>query len=371
MRNPNGYGCVVDLGKHRRNRYAPRVRVGVNYTEDGKPMPLYKYLGYFDDRKLANICLANYNAQKLENIPEQKNHIIGNTAPIEKKIEKVSITFSYVYDGFIEYKKGKIKQLSKSAFDNYSSSFKRLSGLHNVEMVNITFDLLQKEINKNTDMSYGTMHQIKNLLKQIYEYAIRCRYVKEDISAYCDYEVKKVKKEDAHSPFTDEEVKLLWKNKDDYDVGTVLIMIYTGMRITEILTLTNDKIHLDEKYIIHGEKTEAGQDRVIPIHNCILPIIKERYEDNADYFIKRKYYARTRQNYYYHEWNSLNIKYGMNHKAHDTRYTCASLMKEYKIDIYYRKLIIGHAIKDITDGVYTKTTPERLVKEINRIKVSK
>lgn len=361
MRNPNGYGSVIDLGKNRRKRYAARIPLNTIVNKNGKPSVRYRYIGYFEDRKSANICLATYNMQKDENNPEVVN------ASIIKKSEIP--TFEYVYERFLEYKKSKVKKLSESSFYGYNSAYKRLSGLHGIKMPNITYELLQGEINNNVNMSKGTMTQIRNFLKQIYSYAIKSKYVKEDISALCDYEVKVSEKAPAHKPFTNKEIGLLWKRKDDYDAGTVLIMIYTGMRITELLTLTNDKIDMENHCIHHGIKTAAGKNRTIPIHDAIYPIVKNRYHNNNDYFIPDIKPSRTRQNFYNKSLTPLMNELCMDHIAHDTRYTCASLMKEYEIDDYYRKVILGHAITDITNGIYTKTTTERLLSEINRIQI--
>ena len=42
-------------------------------------------------------------------------------------------------------------------------------------------------------------------------------------------------------------------------------MIYTGLRIGEVSAILPENVHIDEGYIIGGEKTEAGRDRVIPL----------------------------------------------------------------------------------------------------------
>ena len=43
----------------------------------------------------------------------------------------------------------------------------------------------------------------------------------------------------------------------------ILMLIYTGMRIGELFSLTLDNYH--NNYVVGGEKTEAGRNRVIPI----------------------------------------------------------------------------------------------------------
>lgn len=52
-----------------------------------------------------------------------------------------------------------------------------------------------------------------------------------------------------------------------------MIFLFTGMRISELFTLPVSAIHLDGPvpYLQGGMKTQAGRNRVIPIHRRILP----------------------------------------------------------------------------------------------------
>ena len=58
----------------------------------------------------------------------------------------------------------------------------------------------------------------------------------------------------------------------------------------------------------------------------------------------------------------------MEHLPHDGRHTCATLMESAGIPLIRRKLILGHAIRDVTEGVYTHVKPEELIAEISKIK---
>ena len=54
-------------------------------------------------------------------------------------------------------------------------------------------------------------------------------------------------------------------------------MCYSGFRITEYKTL---EVNLKEKYFLGGIKTDAGKDRIVPIHSAILPLVVQRIKKN-------------------------------------------------------------------------------------------
>lgn len=64
----------------------------------------------------------------------------------------------------------------------------------------------------------------------------------------------------------------------------------------------------------------------------------------------------------------INKKFGMSHRPHDTRHTFITLGKEANMNEYILKLIVGHAIEDVTEKVYTHRTMEQLATEIEKIK---
>ena len=57
MKNPNGYGSVIKLGGKRRKPFGARITIG--YNDKGKQ--IFKYIGYFENRKAAMQALAEYN----------------------------------------------------------------------------------------------------------------------------------------------------------------------------------------------------------------------------------------------------------------------------------------------------------------------
>lgn len=59
----------------------------------------------------------------------------------------------------------------------------------------------------------------------------------------------------------------LWNNLYDVDyVDVLLIQCYSGWRPQELGLLKMENVDLENWVIVGGMKTDAGKDRVVPIH---------------------------------------------------------------------------------------------------------
>lgn len=129
--------------------------------------------------------------------------------------------------------------------------------------------------------------------------------------------------------------------------AAILILLYTGMRVGELNTVS--EVH--EHYLVAGEKTKEGRNRVIPIHPLIQPIVKG-FEFNSN---SVAYYEKQVE------------KLLPGHTPHDTRRTFISRSVERGMaDVACRK-IVGHVGKDINEKSYTFLTPEYLYEEIQKL----
>ena len=338
MKRSNGSGTVIKFKGKRRKPYAARITVGVKLNEKGQAIQQYKYVGYFEKQADALAALERYNVN-------------GDVVP-----KPCGERFSEIYDLWNAEKPAVSVSAQKSRF----MSYKYLAPLHNMVFSKITLSDLENAIKPHLSKSDSTISHIKTLLKGMYRYALRHDIVDKDYSALLEVAPQNAQKR-PHTPFTDSEVQILWQNQNDRTARIMLVLIYTGMRVMEYLSMPTSALHGD--YLIGGEKTAAGRDRVIPLHRDIIPLIQpdgDRLVTNGG----KPYTYDT----YKEQTEKLFARLGMNHTPHDARHTCASKMEEAGIDPYHRKLILGHAISDITFGVYTHVTPEVLVEDINRIR---
>ncbi len=355
MRNPNGYGAVVNLGKGRRKPYAVRITTGRKMNSKGNYVQTYKYLEYFAKSRDAYAYLAQINSGL-----EVKEHESIQAMP----------TFKDVYDKWLAHKQSLKKAPSAATVRNYNIAYKRFEDLHARKFAILKPTDYQPIADMLKDKSDSTVGMAKTVLSQMYEYAIKqMGIVEKNYAEYVVWEYTNPK-EQMHIPFSDKEIKQLWKEKDYKDVDKALILIYTGLRAKEFLAIETKNIHLKEQYMIAGMKTEAGTDRIVPIHEAILPLIKKYYNPRNKYlFQNTRGNALEYTNFSIHYWKPLMERFEMAHTIHDTRHTFITLADQYHLNEYYLKLIVGHSVTDITKGTYTHVSHERLVEELNKIKV--
>lgn len=163
---------------------------------------------------------------------------------------------------------------------------------------------------------------------------------------------------------------LLWELKDDPFYQTVLMLIYNGCRISELLDLEKKNVHLEEQYFdVILSKTENGI-RKVPIADKVLPFYKAWYESSdCEYLLhtddNKKF---TYRNYKDSYWTPLIENLGMEHNPHDTRHTCISMLAEAHVDPTMIKKIVGHSgAMSLTEKVYTHLDIQSLVEAINKI----
>lgn len=396
MKNPNGYGQICKLSGRRRKRYAVRISAGyrqricipnrsefypdiidkfdmkyrkskndyIMYCDDdevkerfdaaGVPYRIefvrqYRYLEYFEKSKDAHEYLAQYNATG-----ETKEHVSLASEP----------SFKAVYTQYIQFVQSLNKPPSEASLRAYRTGFNLWSDVHDIRFRSVTTKMLQDCLTKHGTMSKSSVGKMITILKKMYKYAQAHQITDTDLSKYLFSEYSSEKKY-IHTVYTDDEIEMLWKRSDYEGAAVMLIMIYSGLRCSEFLQLRTENIHLDERYMVGGLKTEAGRNRIIPIHKRILPLIQRFYNPDSEWFFvssvgKPMLYSHFRDN----KWVAYKKELHIDHRTHDCRHTCASKLEQYGVSEMHRKLILGHALRDVT-SVYTHVTKEALIADMD------
>lgn len=81
------------------------------------------------------------------------------------------------------------------------------------------------------------------------------------------------------SPGTKARVKSMFNLMPEF-VDWILIQCYMGWRPQELAKLRIDDVNLSEQYITGGMKTDAGKNRVVPIHPRIKSLVQKNNTPN-------------------------------------------------------------------------------------------
>lgn len=350
MKHPNGYGSVIRLGGNRRRPWAVRITDGWDINIDtGQARQIYKYISYHEERTDAMIALAEYNRDPFD-------------------LDARKTTFADMYDLWSKekFKIGTKDEASKSSIAGYRSAFNNAKKLHDMYFNDIRAHHMQDLID-NLELGYSSKNNVRVLFSQMYEFARKNDIVEKDYSEFVS--VSRDKKKTSGQPFTDKEIELLWNNKDKYEtvIDAALIMIYSGLRIGELLILEKADINLGERFLTGGLKTEAGKDRVVPLNKKIIPILKKRKEAPTKSLFTNEHGNRLTYANFRKHWLRVTDKLGLTNLPHDCRHTFATLMNNANANDVAVKRIMGHSIQDITEGVYTHKDLEQLLKAIDLI----
>ena len=341
MRLANGSGSIVCLdktGKKRRKPWAVRITAG---WKDGKQVR--KYIGYYTTQREAMMALADYHK--------------GNI-----NVDYNNITLDELYNMWITNIEK--KNLSASVLKTHNMAKSKFGILGNKNVKDIRLAMWQTWMD-NIDLKPSSKGKIKNTVQQMLEYAISNDIIQKNYAKSIEIHGKV---ESTGAVYTKDEIDRLWKHVDQYQARQLLILIYTGMRIGEMLAVHRDQINFEDGYIIGGNKTAAGKDRVIPLHDKIIPLVKEQLGDNQWLVQSNRGTAMTYKNASL-IYDRFLKKLGMKHKSHDCRKTGVSIMHSAGIPMEVIRIIIGHSGKGVTEKVYLFKEPKELVEFINMIEI--
>lgn len=348
MRFPNGFGSTYKLSGKRRKPWIARITTGWKFVlnkETGleeKSKQLFQTIGYFEKKELALDALTKYR--------------------INPVVPKADITFKELYE---EWSESKYEYISRQTVDCYKAGWKRLSKYGNVNFKELRTAHIQNVIDVcyKSKMSRSSLEKIKIVASMLYGYAMQNDIVNKNYAEFVKLpKIDKIEKE----IFNDIEIKKLETSEGIEWVDTVLILIYTGMRINELLSLSKFGVDLDKQIITGGLKTESGKNRIIPIHPKILAFITTWYNKNGEYLICNKEGKHIsdkfyREKLYYPVLEQLEIR---KLTPHGCRHTFGSLMNKAGANTKSIQKIIGHSKYSFTADNYTHTDIEELKKAI-------
>lgn len=374
---PNSFGSIRYLGKGRRNCYAVHPPATIDATGKVIRPPA---ICYVDDYLKGFAVLTAYKAGTYKPGMEKELEITPTTdtdalvsrilsdyntfkGAEEKYPETHKLTFSEVYEQFYAWKFPDGTKASYSSMESYRTAYSNCKTLYNHTFEDLKAPDLQDVIDECT-LKKQSKAIILTLFKQMYKYAIYSEIVSENKALYV--KVNANNDTEHGTPFSDQELQILWNNADDPEVQLILIMCYSGWRIGEVLKLATN---LEDKCFQGGIKTKAGKNRIVPIHPAVYRFVEQKVLTQGG-----KLCVCTQQHHrkalFYPTLERLGIVGNPKHTPHDCRHTFSTLCERYGVRENDRKRMLGHSFgNDVTNAVYGHRTLEELREEIEKIKV--
>lgn len=344
--------------------------VTIGKTDEGKPIcKLLQPEAYFETYNDAYQALMEYNRNPFT---------LSSAMTVEELYKKWTAKY---------FKNASVStiQRTKSAW-NYCESIKNIK-VPELRGRHIKYCMEEGHYTKNGEEKYpsaGAKNMIKILFNNMLDFAVEYEVVDRNYARgfSMSKEDKKelIEKHERHIPYTDEEMEKLWQNINNYPIiSIILIQCYTGWRPKELELLTLADVDLKNRIMKGGVKTQAGKNRIVPIHSRIFDLVKAHYEAskarNSEYLFTMdgKAKAKSYPFAYYKYQRPLKqiveeLGLNPNHKPHDGRAHFITNAKKYQMDEYAIKRIVGHEIDDVTEAIYTTRDITWLKSEIEKIK---
>lgn len=360
-RKPNNYGTIKKLSGTREKLYSVYTPVRV---VGGSPKR--DIIGYFKTYEEADLALAQWNRSR------------GS---------KVNYSLKELYEDWCERALSKI---SRSTADCYRAAWKQFENIEDIKVRDLRTGHFQDVIdNLQGKKSYSSLHNIKVLAGLLEKYAMQYDIIDKNYAEFIT--ITKVETEEREI-FTSEQIEIIEKaaKGGNFVAKLIVILNYTGWRISEFLNLTAADYDPENKTFKGGLKTDSGKDRIVPVHSHIQGYIDELLATSGPKLVCRKV-EKGRAPHKYIELVPITSNYfrkymfsncldelgihrsdGESFTPHVTRHTFATLCYKEGVDPLVYKKILGHSPKaDVTEKTYIHVDLDMLNSGISRIKSPK
>ena len=293
-------------------------------------------------RKKKRKCGFATKKEALEYLPQLKQTVAE---------QDPNIKFKDLYKKWID---GHTAKVGKSTITGYKSVWQYYKPIYYVEVAKLKTEHLQKCID---ECPHGrrTKENMKAVGTCVFRLAMQLDIVDRNYAEYV-YIPKEDKNE--RLAFSSEQIQLMWDNVDRVpNLKYVLLLCYTGMRLSEMLGAMTENYDESEGYFVTGVKTDAGKDRVITISPRIRPFFadfgkgKHLFTDlSAKRFRNQIFYPALQEI----GMDVLDEKGDHVYTPHCCRHTFATLMKNVDAPTTDKQKLIGHAKFEMT-AHYTHT----------------
>jgi len=273
------------------------------------------------------------------------------------------------------------KKVRDRTVDTYVREVKRFGARLGAEstIAEITMESISKHQHDRRALSAATLGKTLSAVRAYCRYLIRARIRADDPTLDMAFPKRRkrlprpLKKEqlrqlesilDRAPPVLDVRARRIWlRNR-----RIVIVLLYTGLRRTEVAGLTWDDVYLaDAQLIVRSETAKGGYERIIPLHPRVVDELATTPENKRRGAIAGhkdgQCLSHKSIGLIFERWlNDL----GLRISAHKLRHTAATELLVHGASLHEVQATLGHADIRTTEG-YTALIPERQKAAIDRL----
>jgi len=243
------------------------------------------------------------------------------------------------------------------------AAFKHCSKYYGLKYRSIRAYQMQDCID-NCGCGYSTQGAIKNLWGHLDRFAFELDIIDK---MYSIITTAPPIPDTTRQPFTPEQVAALWNIQGDDWVDTVLIYLYTGFRLTELLNMKTEQVNIKNWYFQGGIKSASGKDRIVPVHPRIQPLVQALVDQGNKYLFSYQG-KKVSQSQYYIFWKEVMQKIDADKTPHEARHTFETNLDNAGGNRKCIDMLMGHKSKDVGNRVYNHKTIDQLRETILLLK---
>lgn len=281
----------------------------------------------------------------------------------KNKAKPQNMTLGEAIDAYINMKSNILSPSTLSEYKRLRN--KRFQGIINIKLTNLTQNLIQEEINKESiELSPKSIRNICGLLTAV----LKVYYPGFSVSLSLPTKTRFV----PHIPSIDD-IQAIMQAIQGKDIELpVLLALWLGMRMSEIVGLrwqnvTEDYIivkeavvRTDEGNVLKGTKSYAG------IRNIAIPTyikqLLQKQNHNSEYVVNMSH-----PKIYRHFIRMLDYNNIPRCRFHDLRHANASIMLRLNIPDKYAMERLGHAQNSTLKMIYQHTMQDEQIKVNNSV----
>lgn len=162
------------------------------------------------------------------------------------------------------------KNLSEDKKNAWKYAYQKCGILYSVKDIReIRYEHLQALV---SGLTYYPAKDIKTVLGAMYQLAEKMDLCDKNYAAMIELPKNEAQKE--KEVFTNDEIQKIWNCSEPF-ADYILIMLYCGLRPVEMRNLKAEDVHLEEKYLTGGRKTELAKKMWIVIPDVIIHLFED------------------------------------------------------------------------------------------------